>query len=381
MGEEDDKKKIQQIIEIDSRYGQLDDFLLLTRKKKILLVCGSSIKYLKIGAYFDTLEERLGIKVVRFSSFEPNPCYESVVKGVKFLNEEKCELIVAVGGGSAVDVAKCIKLYSNMDHSRSYLKQAIVPNDIVFMAVPTTAGTGSEATRFAVIYYDGEKQSVVDDSCIPSTVVFDPDVLETLPMYHKKATMMDALCHATESFWSVNATEESQKYSAEAIRLVLENYKGYLNNTKIGNTGMLKAANIAGKAINITQTTAGHAMCYKLTSLYGISHGHAAALCVSKLFPYMVTTTDKCVDPRGRAYLEKSFEKLAEAYGCEKPMEAAGKFNLLLNKLEFAIPESKDVDFEILEKSVNPIRLKNNPIELNAAKISELYHLILKKGN
>lgn len=372
-------KNMQQIIETDNQYGQLDDYLLLTRKKKIFLVCGDSIKYLEIGKYFDTLKERLDIKVIRFSNFEPNPLYESVEEGVKLLNEEKCELIVAVGGGSAIDVAKCIKLYSNMDHSQNYLKQTIVPNDIVFIAMPTTAGTGSEATRFAVIYFDGEKQSVADYSCIPSTVVFDPNVLKTLPEYQKKSTMMDTLCHATESFWSVNATEESQKYSAEAIRLVFENYNGYLNNIKTGNVGMLKASYIAGKAINITQTTAGHAMCYKLTSLYGISHGHAVALCVSRLFPYMVANTDKCIDHRGRKYIEKSFEKLAEAYGCEKPMDAAIKFNLLLNQLELTIPESKDEDFAVLTKSVNSIRLRNNPIALNVEEINELYHQILQK--
>ena len=91
--------------------------------------------------------------------------------------------------------------------------------------------------------------------------------------------MMDAFCHALESFWSVNSTEESRRYSKEAIELVLENMEEYLLNTTDGNAGMLLAANIVGKAINITQTTARHAMCYKITSLFGCAHGHAAVLC------------------------------------------------------------------------------------------------------
>lgn len=372
---------IQQIIEADSHYKQLDTYLKGTKHKKLLLVCGGYINYLAIGKYFYTLEERLGIKVVRFSNFESNPLYDSVVEGVKLLNEEKCHLIVAVGGGSAMDVAKCIKLYSNMDHTQNYLYQTIVPNEIEFIAVPTTAGTGSEATRFAVIYYNGEKQSISDYSCIPSAVVIDPSVLETLPEYQKKVTMMDALCHATESFWSIHSTEESQKLSSEAIQLVLKNFSGYLSNTKEGNAGMLKAANVAGKAINITQTTAGHAMCYKLTSLYGISHGHAAALCVSKLFPYIIDNTDKCLDPRGKEYLEESFERLAEAYGCSRPKLATEKFDELLKGLKLEIPQAELEDYEVLKTSVNPVRLKNNPVAMDMEAIDRLYHQILQSGN
>ena len=147
--------------------------------------------------------------------------------------------------------------------------------------MPTTAGTGSEATRYAVIYFDGEKQSISDYSCIPSAVLMDASVLKTLPIYQKKSTMMDAFCHAIESYWSVNSSEESRQYSRRAIQLIMENKDLYIGNDETGNTQMLKAAHLAGKAINLTQTTAGHAMCYKLTSLYGIAHGHAAALCVS----------------------------------------------------------------------------------------------------
>lgn len=76
---------------------------------------------------------------------------ESIVNGVALFREENCEIIIAVGGGSAMDVAKCIKLYSNVDSKINYLEQKIIPNDIKLLAIPTTSGSGSEATRFAVI--------------------------------------------------------------------------------------------------------------------------------------------------------------------------------------------------------------------------------------
>lgn len=363
----------QKILFASDNYIELDKYFSEKSVKSILLVCDGAFKFLKISKYLDEIEARLGIKVVKFDDFQPNPLYESVVKGVELFHKKECEMIMAVGGGSAMDVAKCIKLYSNMDSSVNYLKQDIVANDIEFIAVPTTAGTGSEATRYAVIYYQGEKQSVADYSCIPRTVLMDVSTLETLPEYQKKSTMLDALCHAIESFWSVNSNDESMEYSREAIRLIEENKELYLSNNRAGNENMLKAANLAGKAINITQTTAGHAMCYKLTSLYGIAHGHAAALCVSKLWPYMKTNTDKCIDARGANYLANIFEEIEKILTVEE-------FDKMIKNFNLEIPAVNDEkDFEILKQSVNPVRLKNNPVGLTTDVIDDLYHKILGK--
>lgn len=367
----------QQILVADETYTALDSYFAQSKYKKVLLVCDSSLPFLKLNSYFESLPQRLGMEVVRFNDFTPNPLYESVVEGVEVFHKNACDAIVAVGGGSAMDVAKCIKLYSNMDAMQNYLKQPIVLNDVPLLAVPTTAGTGSEATRYAVIYYKGNKQSISDYSCIPSTVLFDASVLKTLPEYQKKSTMMDALCHAIESFWSVNSTEESQKYSKAAIEGIFENKDTYLGNIDEGNAGMLKAANMAGKAINITQTTAGHAMCYKLTSMYGIAHGHAAALCVSKLFPYMIAHTQKCIDPRGVSRVENAFAFIAKAMKCESASVAAEKFNAVLTELGLPVPTAKNGDVEQLCQSVNLVRLKNNPIELDAETIEKLYIEIL----
>ena len=243
--------------------------------------------------------------------------------------------------------------------------------------MPTTSGTGSEATRFAVIYFDGAKQSVSDYSCIPGTVLMDASVLKTLPEYQKKATMMDALCHAIESFWSVNSTEESKEYSRAAIRGVIANMDGYLLNTDEGNAGMLLAANTAGKAINITQTTAGHAMCYKITSLFGCAHGHAAALCDRVLYPWMLENTDKCIDPRGEEYLKRTLDEIGQAMGCEEAKDGSKKLEDIFDSLGLEVPTATVEQFDILKNSVNPVRLKNHPITLNVNTIDALYHEIL----
>ena len=365
----------QRIISFEQNYKELDKWL--EGKSKVLLVCDTSLPFLQIKEYFDDRAE----KFVKFDDFQPNPLYESVVKGVDVYHKEGCDSIIAVGGGSAMDVAKCIKLYSNLPGDGAegaWLKADIVPNEIPFLAIPTTAGTGSEATRYAVIYYEGAKQSVTSESFIPGTVLMDTSALKTLPLYQKKSTMCDALCHAIESFWSVNSTDESKEYSKAAIQGVLENMDGYLANTEDGNAGMLMAAHTAGKAINITQTTAGHAMCYKITSLFHCAHGHAAILCDRVLYPWMIQNIDKCIDPRGEQYLKSIFCEIAYAMGCETPDQAAEKLNEIFLKLEFEVPSATVEEFEELKTSVNPVRLKNHPIQLTVETIDALYHDILR---
>lgn len=366
----------QKIITSEQNYKELDDWI--RGKEKILLVCDDSIRFLPdIRGKLDEVSS----PIIYFSDFKPNPLYESVVKGIEVFRTEGCDSIIAIGGGSAMDVAKCIKLYSNLPgdgDNGTWLKEEIIPNEIPFLAMPTTAGTGSEATRYAVIYYDGAKQSVTSESFIPGTVLMDPNALKTLPVYQKKATMCDALCHAIESFWSVNSTNESKTYSKSAIGGVLANMEGYLDNTEEGNRGMLLAAHRAGQAINITQTTAGHAMCYKVTSLFGCAHGHAAILCDRVLFPWMLKNTDKCIDPRGVEYLKNTFEEIASAMGCETPEQAADKLLELFERLEFDVPAATPAQYEELKTSVNPVRLKNHPIKLTVETIDMLYHAILK---
>ena len=152
---------------------------------------------------------------------------------------------------------------------------------------------------------------------------------------------------------------------------------GYLANTEEGNAGMLQAAHTAGQAINITQTTAGHAMCYKITSLFHSAHGHAAILCDRVLFPWMVENTDKCIDLRGEDYLKTTLDEIGTAMGCENAREGAKKLRSIFDSLELEIPNATKEQFEILKNSVNPVRLKNHPIALDMDTIDIIYHIIL----
>lgn len=348
-------------------FYNLNDIAPIISGKKFLLVRGKSYEYLDIKAFFDNYRH------AEFSAFTPNPLYEQVCDGVNHYNKEKCELIVAAGGGSAIDVAKCIKLYCKMDSSKNYLEQNMFDSGIALIAVPTTAGTGSESTRHAVIYYEGIKQSISHESIIPNYAVLIPSVLKTLPDYQKKSTMLDALCHAVESWWSVNSTDESKVYSKKAISAIKANYEEYIfQNNERAASEIMAAANSAGHAISITATTAAHAMSYKLSSMYHLSHGHAAAVCLKEVWEYMLGHTKDCIDKRGEEYLKNTLNQIADVIDLDY-------FKSILKKLEISYPTSADREreLEILSQSVNPIRLKNNPVRLSAETLKGLYERIL----
>lgn len=192
--------------------------------------------------------------------------------------------------------------------------------------------------------------------------------------------MLDALSHAVESMWSVNSNDKSKKFSREAIKLIIKNKEAYISGDSSVFLEMFRASYLAGRAINITQTTAGHAMCYKLTGLYGIPHGYAAALVNSKLFPWMVKNTDKCIDAKGEEYLKSMFADIANTFEVESAEQAAECFAEIVRSLDLGkIKGVKQEDFEILGSSVNPVRLKNNPVQLDSSTIDSLYHEILEK--
>ena len=354
--------------------GHLGDAL--EGSSKVLLVCDSSFPYLNIKADI----EAMNVPYVVFSDFTPNPLYEDVCKGVDLFNITKCDTILAVGGGSSMDVAKCIKLYCRMDKDKLYLEQEYKDTGIKLIAIPTTAGTGSESTRYAVIYYDGKKQSVTHDSIIPNVAILEPKVLKTLPLYQKKCTMLDALCQGIESWWSVNSTDESKEYSKIAVETIMKWWREYIfENTDESAKNIMEAANYAGRAICITQTTAAHAFSYKITSLYKLPHGHAVAVCLPEIWQYMIDNMEKCIDNRGQGYLAGIFSDISKAMSCDDPDTAVSMFRQILSEMDINGPvaTNREEELDILSSSVNPIRLKNNPVIIDLIIAKYIYSTIV----
>lgn len=353
--------------------------------EKLFLVVDSSYPFLNIKDAIEALPVK---ERVMFSDFTPNPLYEQVCNGIELLKTSNCDSILAVGGGSAIDVAKCIKLAVLAKEGNAAIIPPLVSTRVAcdgaklpFIAIPTTAGTGSESTHNAVMYYEGAKQTVTNDGVLPDYAVMEPSVLKTLPLYQKKCTMMDALCQGIESWWSVNSTEESYEYSRKTIELIMANWRKYIfeNDDEAAKQIML-AANYGGRAINITQTTAAHAFSYKITSLYKFPHGHAVAVCLPEIWEYMIGHLDKCIDSRGQEYVADIFKIIAQTMGCNNPNQAIWVFRDLMSKMDLPNPQSenKEEELNLLSISVNPVRLKNNPIDLDCDAIKALYGVIVK---
>ena len=370
---------------IIQRIDNLPNILKDIGSKKMFVVSDSSFPFLNIK---DDIEN-MGVPHVMFSDFTPNPLYEQVCKGIDLFQISKCDSIMAVGGGSAIDVAKCVKLAVLTEEGKAAVIPPLVsqrlPIDgtkIPFIAIPTTAGTGSESTHNAVMYYEGAKQTVTNDGVLPDFAILEPSVLKTLPLYQKKCTMMDALCQGIESWWSINSTEESYEYSHKAIELIMSNWRKYIfENDDEAAAQIMLAANYAGRAINITQTTAAHALSYKITSLYMLPHGHAVALGLPVIWEYMLSNIEKCIDRRGQVYINEIFRQISQTMGYTNPIDAIAIFRKMLQELEMGNPVSKKraSDIRLLSSSVNPVRLKNNPVELSETDIKQIYDIIIKK--
>ena len=306
----------------------------ILKGRRIFLVCRGSFDRLDLAPYINALDP------VRFSGFTPNPKMEEVMDGVEVFKASGCDTILAVGGGSPIDVAKCIKKYSE--------------SDAPIIAIPTTSGTGSESTHFAVVYENGNKLSVAAPDLLPDIVILEPATLRNVPEYTRKATMLDALCHAIESHWAKKATPESKGYAEKAIELILKYKDAYLANEEEGNRGMMEAANLAGQAINISTTTAAHAMCYKITSMYGFQHGHAAAICLPEVWKYIDDNS---------GITREEFVGIITDLGMEYPVSS-----------------DPEADIEILADSVNLQRLSNNPVMFDRDQLVAMYRNIIRSA-
>lgn len=334
--------------------------------RRPFLVCGKSA--LKLPGWDTCLavwpRERI------FSDFSPNPVYEDAQEAARRFASACCGALVALGGGSAIDVAKAIKhLSAAMPGNEGRRRQARIP----FLAIPTTAGTGSESTHFAVIYRDGKKQSLSDSSLRPSSVFLDSGLLKALPPYQKRCTAMDALCQCIESIWARDATEESRTWAAQGIRLLLENMDMYLAGDAEAAGRVLLAANYSGRAIDLSKTTAAHALSYGLTSCLGLPHGHAVALTLPPVWRRLAERADT-------EETEAALRLIDGAFGAEGHASAAARFLAFRNRLGLRPSPIGPEVLPRLEGLVNAERLKNTPVRLSPGDITDIYKEIVAEN-
>ena len=309
---------------------------------------------------------------VHFSEFTPNPKIEEIKLALKLFKEKQCDSILAIGGGSSIDVGKAVKFY--------FKDGEIAP--IPLIAIPTTAGSGSESTPFSVYYENGVKTSVADVMLIPNVIFLSPEPLLTLPEYVKKTSFMDALSQAIESYWSPISTDESRTYARLGIEGLISAKDEYFSPNPSVECALeiMTASNFSGRAICITRTSAPHAMSYKLTTTFGIAHGHAVALSLIEVWRYMNAHVEDTSDARGVEYFSNALNEIAGFLGCSTSEEGVDFYAELVDSLKLERPTADSIEqIEAFASSVDPSRLKNNPVPLSHEVLFELYSNILNK--
>lgn len=329
--------------------------------QKPFVCCGKSFQKSEVFKYLKQFN------IVVFDNIRPNPRFDDMVTAAKLFKSEGCDFIIGAGGGSPMDSAKMIRILTNNDE-KTALYGKIENNGIKALFIPTTAGTGSEATKTSVFYLNEvHKYSVHSLDFIPDYVLFDESLLETLPLYQRKATCLDALCHSIESYWSTKANAESREYAEKSIRLFFENRDGYINNTKSGNRGMLWASYYGGKAINITGTVAPHALCYNITMNCNTSHGHSVAVLLSKIYEYMLEGD----------YPRELFTSFSKVMGGKKAEDGLKIFNAVLDEFNLEQPVIEESRLDEFVKEVNVEKLKTNPVLFDENDVREIYRRTL----
>ncbi len=353
-----------------------------TRAEKILLVTGKqSYVYCNAKSWIDKILNN--IYTEQFNQFKVNPKLDDVYTGVRLLKNTKFDLVIAVGGGSVIDMAKLINILAVQKDSDlvKYINDntLITAKGLPLVAIPTTTGTGSEATHFSVVYVDNVKYSLAHHFMLPNYAIVDAELSFNLPSHITAASGMDALSQAVESYWAVKSTQESKRFASEAIVLILEVLQSAVAGNKKARIIMSKAAHLAGKAINITTTTAPHAISYPITTFFGLQHGHAVALTLGKFFEInYIFHDDDIIDPRGRLYVKNTMVELFKMFDSSTPLECKDNWYKLMSDIGLqidvkAIGISKDEDINKVIDNINIDRLMNNPIKMSKNKIREIF--------
>jgi len=331
----------------------------LVTGKKSYEVCGAQ-------ALIEGIQDKF--KFIRFQDFEDNPNILDVVKGVKLFKESHSNVIMAIGGGSAIDMAKLIKFFNNK--SEPFLNQFNTKieesDDIPLIVMPTTAGTGSEATHFAVLYVGMDKYSIADSLLLPNHVALMSKLTFSQCSYQKAVSGIDAFSQAIESYWSVQSTQESRKYSLDALKLIIPSLPLVVNgDNQDAHENMALGAFLAGKAINIAKTTAPHAFSYYLTKRFDLPHGHAVAFFLPSFITYNFHLNSDKLDLKYSPILKDLKIVLQQLLGGNNDLRIDKGVSQFISsigvELNSAILNLEKEDIVSALNSGNKERLKNNP--------------------
>ncbi|MCE9613811.1 MAG: phosphonoacetaldehyde reductase [Lentisphaerae bacterium] len=320
------------------------------------------------------------------SDFDPNPDEADVQQAIAARKDFQPDTVIGLGGGTALDIAKLACVCDSRKNSLSAVVRGHVPpqyRDLKLIAIPTTAGTGSEATHFAAVYCGGVKRSVAHPSMLPDVAWLDPKLTRSLPPAVTAASGLDAICQAMESLWSVASTAESRRWASEALVIAWENLPVAVHHPNdAARAAMMRAAHLAGKSINISKTTACHAMSYALTSRHGVPHGAAVALTLAPVFLRIAgVTPETCCHPLGTPHVQGIVSQIIDTLQVSSPQDAANRIRDFIASLgcpttlrSVGVTSAEEV--HVLAAQVDADRLGNCPVKFSSGEIEKILHSV-----
>ncbi len=340
--------------------------------------------------WFDAIMEILAHEVedyVIFDDVTPNPKDYEAMKGAHLFLEEGCDLIVAVGGGSPMDCAKCISVVSsNGGHILDYegVDQVDLPGPPL-ICIPSTAGTSADVSQFTIINDStmNIKKTIISKKVVPDLALIDPIPLMTMPSYLAACTGIDALTHAIEAFVSNAHSPLTDVHALEAIRLIGENLEACVLSIEEGKPDkelcylMMTASLDAGLAFSNASLGAVHAMAHSLGGFFDLPHGE----CNSILLKYIVEANYESAKDR--------YDCIAKALGVEEKSERKATGDDLIERLhnmgiQLNIAQTLAVDVlsnDIMDKLVTNAMedpcMVTNPKQLSSMELRKVYERIL----
>jgi alcohol dehydrogenase class IV len=350
--------------------NKLNFFIKKNKIKNILVITGkksfhlSGFKNLKIFKDFKDI-------ITIFYKKKTIPEIIELQRLIKKINIINPDLIIALGGGCAIDYAKLSNGLHNVKNLKDKIKKNKVKinfNKTKVLAIPTTAGSGAEVTQFSVIYVDNIKYSIEDKLLKPNFFSLIPKLVINSSKTIRASSGFDAIAQASESIFSKRANTNSLKYSLRSLSFSIKNFLDFVNSPNLINAElMLKAANLAGRAINIARTNAPHSLSYFFTSNFKIPHGIAVSIFFIEFIKFYYYSKNNY---KNLLSLRKKINFFFKILKIKKLNEFELIFKrILINSGIKKILNNYKIDcrknLKLIIKSVNKERLSNAPVDIN----------------
>jgi alcohol dehydrogenase len=366
-------------------FNQLPHEVKRLGRKKIMIITDPGLVRTGIVNRLEELLVGAGLAVYRFDGVEPDPPYEIASQAAARTRESGADLVVGIGGGSSLDIAKVASiLATNSDPVSSFFGVDMVPKPgLTTILVPTTAGTGSEVTPIAILsdYDEKLKKGIVSPYLFPAVALLDAELTVGLPASVTAATGMDALIHAVEAYTSRNATPFTDMLALEAIRQIFRHIRtAFANGSNLeARGGMLEGSLLAGMAFANAGVTAVHAFAYPIGAEFHIPHGIANSIMLAAVMEFnMLGNLSKFAHMAG--LFGENTRGLSERQAAQAAVQGlrtlAGDLKIPGSLAEFGV---KDEHIPALAQGVMKVTrlLANNPRELTLEDAEEIYRRVL----